>query len=221
MKRILAVFIIFIVGVGIIIYINYNFMKIKKLPVLSPCDVNSELYDSTLYRNCIGHKIRDFNLVDQLNQKVDLGLLKNKVVIADFFFVSCPSICPIMTNNLNQVHAQFKNNKDLLILSHTVWPEMDSVNVLYDYAKSYDVNHQTWRFLTGEKKVLYWLARKNYLVAPDINDPNFNHGSSADFIHTENIVLVDKKQRIRGFYDGTNQKDIELLMEDVQSLLLN
>ena len=80
--------------------------------------------------------IRDFNLVDQLNQKVDLGLLKNKVVIADFFFVSCPSICPIMTNNLNQVHTQFKNNKDLLILSHTVWPEMDSVNILYDYAKS-------------------------------------------------------------------------------------
>ena len=98
---------------------------------------------------------------------------------------------------------------------------MDSVNVLYDYAKSYDVNHQTWRFLTGEKKVLYWLARKNYLVAPDINDRNFTHGSSADFIHTENIVFVDKKQRISGFYDGTNQKDIELLMEDVQSLLLN
>ena len=220
MKRVLAVFIIFVSGVCAILYINYSFMKIKKLPVLSPCDVNPELYDTSLYRNCIGHKIKNFNLIDQLNRKVTLENLKDKIVIADFFFVSCPSICPLMTKNLKKVHDRFKNNTDILILSHTVWPEMDSVEILFEYANRYNVNHDTWRFLTGKKKELYRMARKSYLVAPDLNDRNFIHGSSADFIHTENIVLVDTKQRIRGFYDGTDAEDLNTLLVDIESLMM-
>lgn len=221
MKRVLAVFLIFVIGVAVIIYINYDFMNQKKLPILSPCDVNPELYDSSLYRNCIGHKITDFQLTDQLNRKVGIEILKNKIAVVDFFFVSCPSICPKMTNNLQKIHVRFQQNKNIIILSHTVWPEMDSVNVLYDYAEKYGVNHESWRFLTGDKKELYRLARKNYLVAPDINDPNYKHGSSADFIHTENIVLVDQKQRIRGFYDGTSTQSIEELSGDILLLQKN
>lgn len=221
MKRILAVFVIFLVGVSIIIYINNDLMNLKKLPVLSPCDVNPELYDSSLYRNCIGHKITNFNLIDQLNRKVNLDLLKNKIVVADFFFVSCPGICLKMTKNLGDIHQQFKTDTNFLILSHTVWPEVDNVDVLYQYAESYKVNHQTWRFLTGDKRELYRLARKNYLVAPDINDLNFDHGSQADFIHTENIVLVDKKQRIRGFYDGTDIESMRELVADIDILQRN
>jgi protein SCO1/2 len=221
MKRVLAVFLIFVIGVAVIIYINYDFMNQKKLPILSPCDVNPELYDSSLYRNCIGHKITDFQLTDQLNRKVGIEILKNKIAVVDFFFVSCPSICPKMTNNLQKIHTRFQQNKNIIILSHTVWPEMDSVNVLYDYAEKYGVNHESWRFLTGDKKELYRLARKNYLVAPDINDPNYKHGSSADFIHTENIVLVDQKQRIRGFYDGTSTQSIEELSDDIILLQKN
>ena len=221
MKRVLAVFLIFVIGVAVIIYINYDFMNQKKLPILSPCDVNPELYDSSLYRNCIGHKITDFQLTDQLNRKVGIEILKNKIAVVDFFFVSCPSICPKMTNNLQKIHARFQQNKNIIILSHTVWPEMDSVNVLYDYAEKYGANHESWRFLTGDKKELYRLARKNYLVAPDINDPNYKHGSSADFIHTENIVLVDQKQRIRGFYDGTSTQSIEELSDDIILLQKN
>ena len=220
MKRVLAVFIVFIVGVVIIIYINNDFFNRKKLPVLSPCDVNQDLYDSTLYRKCIGHKISDFKLIDQLNRKVNIEDLRGKIIIADFFFVSCPSICPLMTKNLKMVHDRFKNNTDVLILSHTVWPEMDSVDILFEYANRYNVNHDTWRFLTGKKKELYRMARKSYLVAPDLNDRNFTHGSSADFIHTENVVLVDTKQRIRGFYDGTDAEDLNTLLVDIESLMM-
>lgn len=218
MRRVLAVLIIFVIGVVVIIYINYNSMNIKKLPVFSPCDVNPELYDSSLYRNCIGHKITDFKLFDQLNRSVNIELLKNKIIVADFFFVSCPGICLKMTKNLQGIHNLFKSDTTFLILSHTVWPEMDSASVLYDYAENYNANHETWRFLTGDKEELYRLARKNYLVAPDINDPNFRHGSDADFIHTENIVLIDKKQRIRGFYDGTNPIEMEELISDIKIL---
>ena len=221
MKRILAVFIVFVVGVCIIIYINNDFLKMKKLPVLSPCDVNVDLYDSSLYRKCIGHKISDFKLIDQKNRKVNINNLKGKIVIADFFFVSCPGICLKMTKNLSGIHQNFKFDSSVLILSHTVWPEMDTPEILYTYAESYNINHDNWRFLTGDKKELYRLARTNYLVAPDIKDPNYKHGSSADFIHTENIVLVDKKQRIRGIYDGTDIKDMKTLLSDIKVLQKN
>ena len=105
-----------------------------------------------------------------------------------------------------------------MILSHTVWPEVDDVNVLYRYAEKYGVDHKYWRFLTGEKQELYRLARQDYLVVPDINDPNFQHGSNADFIHTENIVLIDQKQRIRGFYDGTSATQMQQAIEDIKLL---
>ena len=221
MKRVLAVFIVFIVGVVIIIYINNDFFNRKKLPVLSPCDVNQDLYDSSLYRKCIGHKISDFKLIDQLNRKVNIEDLKGKIIIADFFFVSCPGICLKMTKNLNEIHQNFKFDSSVLILSHTVWPELDSPKVLYNYAESYNVNHENWRFLTGDKKELYRLARTNYLVAPDVKDPNYKHGSSADFIHTENIVLVDRKQRIRGIYDGTDSVEMSTLLIDIKVLQKN
>ena len=221
MKRVLAVFIVFIVGVVIIIYINNDFFNRKKLPVLSPCDVNQDLYDSTLYRKCIGHKISDFKLIDQLNRKVNIEDLRGKIIIADFFFVSCPGICLKMTKNLNKIHKNFKFDSSVLILSHTVWPELDSPKVLFNYAESYNVNHDNWRFLTGDKKELYRLARTNYLVAPDVKDPNYKHGSSADFIHTENIVLVDRKQRIRGIYDGTDSVEMSTLLNDIKVLQKN
>ena len=96
---------------------------------------------------------------------------------------------------------------------------MDSVSVLFDYAENHNANHDTWRFLTGDKKELYRLARNDYLVVPDVNDPNYQHGGEADFIHTENIVLVDQLQRIRGYYDGTSEEDIKRLINDIARLL--
>ena len=223
MKRVLIVFIIFLSGAGIIIYLNLDWQNNRKLPVFQPNDINPELVDSLLHGRGRGikggdHCISNFELTDQLNQKISKKLLYNKIVVANFFFVSCPSICPKMTQNLLTIHRQYIEDSSLLILSHTVWPEVDQVPLLFSYAEKYDVNHNTWRFLTGKKEELYRLARQDYLAAPDINDPNFQHGSNADFIHTENIILLDTKQRIRGYYNGTDSLEMDRLLEDIEIL---
>ncbi len=223
MKRVLIVFIIFLTGAGIIIYLNLDWQNNRKLPVFQPNDINPELVDSLLHGRGRGinggdHCISNFELTDQLNQKISKKLLYNKIVVANFFFVSCPSICPKMTQNLLTIHRQYIEDSSLLILSHTVWPEVDQVPLLFSYAEKYDVNHNSWRFLTGKKEELYRLARQDYLAAPDINDPNFQHGSDADFIHTENIILLDTKQRIRGYYNGTDSLEMDRLLEDIEIL---
>ena len=223
MKRVLIVLIIFLTGAGIIIYLNLDWQNNRKLPVFQPNDINPELVDSLLHGRGRGinggdHCISNFELTDQLNQKISKKLLYNKIVVANFFFVSCPSICPKMTQNLLTIHRQYIEDSSLLILSHTVWPEVDQVPLLFSYAEKYDINHNTWRFLTGKKEELYRLARQDYLAAPDINDPNFQHGSNADFIHTENIVLLDTKQRIRGYYNGTDSLEMDRLLEDIEIL---
>ena len=157
MKRVLIVFIIFLTGAGIIIYLNLDWQNNRKLPVFQPNDINPELVDSLLHGRGRGinggdHCISNFELTDQLNQKISKKLLYNKIVVANFFFVSCPSICPKMTQNLLTIHRQYIEDSSLLILSHTVWPEVDQVPLLFRYAEKYDVNHNTWRFLTGKKR---------------------------------------------------------------------
>lgn len=223
-KRAVIFFGITIGAIIITYFVAFDQVDKKPLPIFSPKDVNPELVDSSLHNRGIGiqggyHTISSFNLLDQLGRSVDKTLLKNKIVVADFFFVSCGSICPIMTKNLEKVHEFYQKNENILILSHTVWPEMDSVSVLFDYAENHNANHDTWRFLTGDKKELYRLARNDYLVVPDVNDPNYQHGGEADFIHTENVVLVDQLQRIRGYYDGTSEEDIKRLINDIARLL--
>ena len=223
MKRVFVVFLIFIIGAGIIIFLNLDWQNNKKLPVFQPNDINPELVDSSLHGRGRGidggdHRISNFELFDQRNKKVTKNLIKNKIVVANFFFVSCPSICPKMTKNLITIHRKFIDDNTLIILSHTVWPEVDKVPLLFSYEEKYKINYNSWRFLTGRKEELYRLARQDYLVVPDINDPNFQHGSEADFIHTENIVLIDPKQRIRGYYDGTNPEEMIRLEEDIEIL---
>ena len=223
MKRVLIVFIIFLTGAGIIIYLNLDWQNNRKLPVFQPNDINPDLVDSSLHGRGRGinggdHCISNFELLDQLNHRVTKKIMTNKIVVTNFFFVSCPSICPKMTQNLLTIHNQYKEDNKILILSHTVWPEVDKVNVLFKYAEKYKIDYENWRFLTGNKIELYRLARQDYLVVPDINDPNFQHGSEADFIHTENIVLLDQKQRIRGYYDGTDPLEMNRLLEDIEIL---
>ncbi len=124
-----------------------------------------------------------------------------------------------MSNQLKRVHDQYLTNDNVIILSHTVWPEVDSVEALFEYGERYGADPKKWLFLTGDKHHLYDLARKSYLVAPSINDTTFDQGGEGDFIHTENIVLIDKKRRIRGFYDGTDSTEVSLLIGDIQILL--
>ena len=223
-RRVVIFLGITIIAIVVTYFVAFNDFEKETLPILSPRDINPELVDSSLHNRGIGtegiyHQISPFNLVDQHGLEVSENVIKNKVVIVDFFFVSCGSICPIMTKNLKRVHDFYKKNHNVLILSHTVWPEMDSVSVLNNYANEHDANYETWRFLTGDKKELYRLARKDYMIVPVINDPNNQHGSEADFIHTENVVLIDKKKRIRGYYDGTDENAMKKLVSDIGKLL--
>ena len=219
MKRIVFVFIILVISIGIAVSMISKAQARKMLPVLNPCNVFSGLVDEAIQHKCIGHKISNFELTNQLGETVSGEILKNKIVVADFFFVSCPSICPKMTSQLKRVHDYYLDNDKIILLSHTVWPEVDSVPVLLEYAQNYGADPEKWQFLTGEKEELYRMARTSYLVVPQKNDPDFFHGSEADFIHTENVVLIDQKKQIRGFYSGTNSEEIDVLIKDIQLLL--
>lgn len=159
------------------------------------------------------HTIPPFFFINQFNQKLTENEVKGKVYVTDFFFTTCKSICPIMSTELERVYNQFKTRNDFLIVSHTVDPETDSVPQLMEYAKLHGVNDGKWLFVTGEKKHLYEIARKGYLLNAEQGD-----GGEEDFIHTQNFALIDKERHIRGFYDGTDSIEINRLMVDLKCL---
>lgn len=198
----------------IIIFSIYKLLKPQKtLPVFQPDMVNSELVDTTIQYVRKYHKIADFELYNQNGDTITQADYKDKIYIADFFFTTCPTICPIMTGNMLKIQEQLKNDPDILLLSHTVIPVADSVPQLKKYALEKGVNDEKWNLVTGDKKQIYELARKSYLATKSDGD-----GGPYDMIHTENFILVDKEKRIRGFYDGTNSEAIEELMEDIKTL---
>jgi len=160
------------------------------------------------------HKVKPFLFINQYGGNVTEETVKGKIYVTDFFFTTCQSICPIMSNELERVYKQFATNKDVLILSHTVAPEEDSVNVLMDYAKLHGVTNKQWLFLTGDKKHLYDMARTSYLL--NMEEGN---GDADDFIHTQNFALVDKESHLRGFYDGTDSLEVSRLITDLKLLL--
>lgn len=160
------------------------------------------------------HTVKPFMFTNQYNEKVTEETVKGKIYVTDFFFTTCQSICPIMSSELERVYKQFANRKDIMILSHTVSPEEDSVNVLMDYAKLHGVKDKKWLFLTGEKKHLYDMARTSYLL-----NAEEGNGDENDFIHTQNFALVDKERHLRGFYDGTDSIEVSRLITDINLLL--
>lgn len=160
------------------------------------------------------HTVKPFLFIDQYNENVTEETVRGKIYVTDFFFTTCQSICPIMSNQLERVYQKFHNNPDVLILSHTVAPEEDSVNVLMDYAKLHGVTDKQWLFLTGDKKDLYAMARQSYLL-----NAEEGNGDEDDFIHTQNFALVDKEKHLRGFYDGTDSIEVARLITDIGILL--
>ena len=159
------------------------------------------------------HKIKDFSLLNQNGHKITEEDYNNKIYVADFFFTTCPTICPIMTENMGYLQNKLIDNPEILLVSFSVTPEIDSVQQLKKYALEKNVIDSKWNLLTGDKKEIYDLARKSYLVAKNDGD-----GGKYDMIHTENFVLVDKEKRIRGFYDGTNQSEMDKLLNDIRIL---
>ncbi|WP_027393212.1 SCO family protein [Aquimarina latercula] len=199
---------------AIIISIIYSILKPKRiLQVYEPDMVSLELVDSTVQHVRKYHKIADFNLLNQNGEKVTQSNYEDKIYVADFFFTTCQTICPIMTDHMKLIQGRLKNDPDIKLLSHTVIPETDGVPQLKEYAIRKGVDDTRWNLVTGDKKHIYDLARKSYLVAKSNGD-----GGRYDMIHTENFVLVDKKKRIRGFYDGTDLEEIERLLEDIEVL---
>lgn len=195
----------------IIIYFIYNALKPKeRLPIYQPNMVNPELVDSTLHDTKKYHTIADFELINQNGDTITEKNYQNSIYIADFFFTTCPSICPIMTKNMAAIQASILEDDEVRLLSHSVTPQIDSVAQLKKYALEKGVLDSKWNLVTGDKKQIYTLARKSYLAVKNDGD-----GGPFDMIHTENFILVDKERRIRGFYDGTNQEEIEKLMDDL------
>lgn len=211
MKRLIPAILISIIGITIAYYM---IDKPKKLKVYNPIDINPDLVDESLRTVDKYHRVGSFNLTNQDGKKTTEKDFRNKIYITDFFFVTCPTICPKMTGQMHRVYNEFKDNDDIAFLSHTVMPEADSVPVLKEYADKLNVETKKWKFVTGDKKQIYNLARKTYFAAVTEGDGGVN-----DFIHTENFVLVDKEKRLRGFYDGTSKKDVDRLIEDIKALL--
>jgi len=201
----------------IMIYAIYSLLTPeKKLPVYNPADVNPKLVDESLLHVRRNHKVADFKLINQNGDTITQEDYKDKIYVADFFFTRCMTICPIMTNNIGKLQEVFKNDDDIMFLSHSVTPVMDSVPVLKEYAIKKGVIDGKWNITTGPKKHIYELARKSYFAVLDEGD-----GGLQDFIHTENFILVDKKRQIRGFYDGTDNADIQRLISDIKILQHN
>lgn len=198
----------------VIVYLFYNALQPKrKLPVYSPAMVNAELVAEEIQHVRKYHTIAPFSLTNQNGKTVTQEDYDNKIYIADFFFTTCPTICPIMTTNMAGIQEKIKDDPDVLLLSHSVTPEIDSVAQLKTYAQEKGVMDHKWNLVTGPKKEIYELARKSYLAVKTDGD-----GGPYDMIHTENFILVDKEKRIRGFYDGTQTEDMEKLMEDLAIL---
>jgi protein SCO1/2 len=175
--------------------------------------VNPELVDSTIQYISKYHTIADFSFTNQNGKTITQKDYEGKIYVADFFFTTCGSICPKMTTNLVEVQKAFINNPKVMLLSHTVFPEIDSVSVLKKYAIKNGVIDSKWNLVTGDKKQIYAMARKSYL-AVKLGKPEELY----DMVHTENFVLVDSKRRVRGFYDGTKKEDIARLIEDITFL---
>lgn len=209
-KTILIIALIF----GGAVFLGYKLLIPKeRLPVFSPNDVNPRLVDFSVQHIKNNHKIADFELLNQNGDTITEQSYKDKIYVADFIFTRCATICPIMTDHMSTLQTYYKDDNEVLFLSHSVTPVMDSVPILRIYADEKGVDDSKWNITTGDKKHIYELARKSYFAVLDEGD-----GGDQDFIHTEQFVLVDGKRQIRGFYDGTDSKEIERIIKDIEIL---
>ena len=195
----------------IILSISYFFRNSSKKPTFILPIYGPETNGKKVVKS--GHRIPSFSFIDQDGEVVSEKDIENKIAVIDYFFTTCQSICPIMSTQMERIANEFSNDPQLIILSHTVDPETDTVEVLRKYASLHAANSKQWKFLTGKKEDLYSLARKGYLL-----DAQEGNGGEEDFIHTQNFALIDTKRRIRGFYDGTDSVEVSKLIRDIKIL---
>lgn len=183
------------------------------LPVYGPRVPVTKMENGKALTDSMDYTIPAFVFTDQDSNIVDTSTLSGKIFIADFFFTSCPSICPKMMAEMLKVNEKYKGNKDLVILSYSIDPARDSVPRLKSYEKKLGIESSQWHLLTGNKDSIYHLAEK-YLVSA-AEDPDAPGGH----IHSGNFILIDRHKRIRGYYDGTNDESVQKLMSEMDMLL--
>lgn len=218
MSRVVFLVIFIVVGVSITYY--YVQPKEKDLQVINPVDLQPEMVDESilLERKGYGHKIGAFSFKNQNGEIITQSDVDGKVYVAEYFFTTCGSICPIMNQQMQRIQKVYLREPDLKILSFTVNPEIDTVEQMKRYALQHQANDDQWYFLTGKKEDLYGLARKSYFVLKPAEAENLGD-AGGDFIHTNNFVLVDRERRIRGYYDGTSTAGVDSLIYDIGRLL--
>ena len=205
---------IFVFSILVVLMSSCSQLIKKELPVYNPSDFDPKLVDTNLREVNQNHKVKDFNLINQNGVNISSKDYENKVYVVDFFFTRCPSICPIMTDNMLLIQDEFINDDQIKLLSLSVTPKIDSVAVLKKYANEKGVEDSKWNLTTGSKKHIYDLARKSYFAVVDQGD-----GDLQDFIHTPNFILVDKEKQIRGIYNGTELNEISKLIQDIHILV--
>jgi protein SCO1/2 len=206
-------YLIWFLGTFIFLVLSCDNWGREELPIYNPSDFNAELVDVSLQSKNGNHTVSDFELINQNGIVVTQEDYRDKVYIVDFFFTRCPSICPLMTNNMIKIQNEFLNNSDIMLLSLSVTPEIDSISVLRKYANDKGAVDSKWNITTGSKKHIYELARKSYFAVVEQGD-----GGLQDFIHTSNFILVDKKRQIRGVYNGIEDEEILRLVQDLRIL---
>ncbi len=164
--------------------------------------------------NSMQHIIKDFSLTDQRGLTITKDSIKGKIVVADFFFTTCHTICPVMTTQMQRVYQQYYNDSSICFVSYTVDPDYDTPEILAEYAKNKNANAGKWYFLTGDKKLIYDLARNAFFVSATEGD-----GGEDDFVHTQNFALLDQSMHIRGYYDGTDSLSINKMISDIKILM--
>ena len=185
----------------------------ERLPIYNPADINPKLVDASVRNKTKNHTIGNFSLINQNGEIVTNNTFKDKIYVTDFFFTRCQTICLVMAYNMAELQEHYKKDTDIMFLSHSVTPTIDSVSVLRAYADKKGVIDNKWHVTTGSKKHIYDMARKNYFAVLDEGN-----GDENDFIHTENFVLVDKERRIRGIYDGTEKENMQKIIDDITLL---
>jgi len=185
----------------------------KTLPIYGSREPVTKTVDGKSVTDTIYQTIPKFKFVNQYGDSISNKSLDGDIYVADFFFTTCPSICPVMHRNMLKVYDAFKNLGDFKIISHTIDPKHDSVPVLKKYADKLGITGNTWWFLQGKKEDTYSIAEKNYLVAVKKDS-----SAAGGYVHAGYFVLVDKQKRIRGAYDGTDPKQVDQMIEDIKSL---
>lgn len=186
----------------------------QKLPVVGNTKITERIVDGETVYDTVPHTVGYYRLLDQDSAVVTPETVEGKIYVADFFFTSCPSICPIMKTEMLRVYNEFQATDDLMILSHSIDPEYDTVALLKDYAERLGVADNKWRFLTGDKDEIFNLSESSYMITTTEDDT-----APGGYIHSGAFFLVDTKKRIRGVYDGTESDQVDRLMGDIRKLL--